>query len=150
MCMSHLSDKSASVRPWHINEAFPQTEAIACSDCESLSCIPLLFFLFPSPPSLPRLPFSHFTPSLALTIWWSSCLWATVPLVRGGQWLAPVQSIKSDMLFTLTWADPVTCAAWRRVTCGCAVDTETRRTGAPLNSKEANTYVQDWSLLYVQ
>lgn len=98
----------------------------------------LSFFLFP-PSSLPPLPFNHFTPSLALTIWWSSCLWATVRLVRGGQWLAPVQSIKSDMLFTLTWADPVTCTTWCRVTRGCAVDTDRDATvqtptGAPLNS----------------
>lgn len=73
----------------------------------------------------PPIPFNHFIPSLALTVWSSSCLWAMVHLVRGGQRLALVQSTKSNMLFTLTWPDPLTRTTWCRITGVYTVHTET-------------------------
>lgn len=102
-----------------------RTKPTACSDCESLSRVPASCILsppllvFPSVASLPLcLRPAEGPPSL----------WAGgARLVTVGRWLAPVRSVASNVPFTLTWADPVTCTARRRIACGRAVDSQGRR-----------------------
>lgn len=127
-----LSSETATGHPWDWNElsSLTETKIVACLDSECIvasfsPCSYPFLFLCPFPLSPPFPFFLVLTSSLLQSpsitssppsLWPSDrpsaselccVLWCVV--MRGGQRLALVQSIQSDMLFTLTWPDLLTC-----------------------------------------